>query len=432
MPLKRDSQNARRHSTANKAAIRKSLEAVGAGRSIVIDAGDNLLAGEGVTNEWEAMGGKVRIVESDGTELIAVKRVDVAPDSAKARQLATLDNLTADTSAHQYDIDKLRAALANDPVSRAIAEQDERLRELLKTPPQAETADAGALIDKAAQLQEKWQVRRGDLWQCGKHRVMCGDSTNTEDVARLMAGEKAQLSVTSPPYGVGKSYETKGIAPWFESVRPIIKNLCMAAKVVVWNIGDLYSMGGQFIEPTFAYSVNMFGESGFKPIWIRMWLKQGMNFGVGPYHLVSNKPVQQYEYVGAFGADDGSVPEESLPDMTDFEWIIAFAGAKFKYVRRLSNEERKGWGYAGVWQMDTVRANKDHPAMFPAELPRRAILMHSDDGGIVLDPFLGSGTTLVACEQTGRIGRGMEIEPKYVAVTLERLAGMGLEPHLLQ
>jgi hypothetical protein len=225
---------------------------------------------------------------------------------------------------------------------------------------------------------------------------MCGDSTSEADFAKLMDGGHAQMAVTSPPYGVGKEYEKAGIEPWFETVRPVIRNLCRYADIVCWNLGDLYPTGSQFIEPTSVYSVNMFLDNGYRPIWIRIWKKQGMNFGVGPYHLVSNKPVQQYEY------------------------ISAFAEHSYKFVKRLTKEERKEWGYAGIWELTTVRANKEHPAMFPVELPWRCIKMHSDKGGIVLEPFSGSGTTIIAAEQTERKCYAMELSPVYCDLAVER------------
>lgn len=206
MSIKRDALNARKHSDANKRAIRQSLEAVGAGRSILIDADENVLAGNGVLEQAEALGIPVKVIESDGRELLAVKRVDLTGD--KARQAATLDNLTADTSAFDYDSERLRAALANDAISKAIAEQQEQLRALLREPPKAETQDPSELIDRAAQLQAKWQVQYGDLWEIGKHRILCGDSTNADDVAMVMQGEKAQAVVTDSPYGI----EREGIA----------------------------------------------------------------------------------------------------------------------------------------------------------------------------------------------------------------------------
>ena len=188
-------------------------------------------------------------------------------------------------------------------------------------------------------------TKRGDIWLLGNHRLMCGDSTKDEDFEKLMEGCHAQMAVTSPPYGVGKEYEKAGIEPWFETVRPVIRNLCRYADIVCWNLGDLYATGSQFIEPTSVYSVNMFLENGYRPIWIRIWKKQGQNFGVGPYHLVSNKPVQQYEYISAF-SNKGEVEEYNDQE---YVWLSAFAGHSYKFVKRLTKEERKKWGYAGIW-----------------------------------------------------------------------------------
>ncbi|MBS4010679.1 MAG: ParB N-terminal domain-containing protein [Roseovarius sp.] len=260
------------------------------------------------------------------------------------------------------------------------------------------------------------QTLPGDIWLLGKHRLMCGDSTSEADFAKLMDGGRAQCAVTSPPYGVGKEYEKAGIEPWFQTIRPVIKNLCKYAEIICWNLGDLYATGSQFIEPTSVYSVNMFAENGFRPIWIRIWKKQGMNFGVGPYHLVSNKPVQQYEYISAFSKNGEA---EEYNDQ-EYLWLSAFAGHSYRFVKRLTKEERKKWGYAGIWEMTTVRANKEHPAMFPVELPWRCIKMHSDRGGSILEPFSGSGTTIIAAEQTERRCYAMELSPVYCDLAVKR------------
>jgi len=259
-------------------------------------------------------------------------------------------------------------------------------------------------------------TQKGDIWLLGNHRLMCGDSTSAEDFERLMDNRHAQCAVTSPPYGVGKEYEKAGIEPWFQTMKPVIMNICKHADVICWQMIDLYCTGSQFIEPTGFYSVQMFADSDFRPIWIRIWKKQGMNFGVGPYHLVSNKPVQQYEYISAF-SKNGEVEEYNDQD---YIWLSAFAGHSFKFVKRLTKEERKKWGYAGIWEMTTVRANKEHPAMFPVELPWRCVKMHSDRGGIVLEPFSGSGTTIIACEQTERYCYAMELSPVYCDLAVRR------------
>jgi hypothetical protein len=175
-------------------------------------------------------------------------------------------------------------------------------------------------IDKAHEeiVQREPVTKRGDIWLLGNHRLMCGDSTKDEDFEKLMEGCHAQMAVTSPPYGVGKEYEKAGIEPWFETVRPVIRNLCRYADIVCWNLGDLYATGSQFIEPTSVYSVNMFLDNGYRPIWIRIWKKQGQNFGVGPYHLVSNKPVQQYEYISAF-SNKGELRNITIRNMYGFQ-----------------------------------------------------------------------------------------------------------------
>jgi len=176
-----------------------------------------------------------------------------------------------------------------------------------------------------------------------------------------------------------------------------------------------------------AWSIGMFSEQQFKPLWIRVWEKQGINFGVGPYHLVSNKPAQQFEHILAVAAAEAEAGDVDPPD---YEFVTAFGLHQHRFVQRLTPSDRRKWGYSGVWKINTVRANDQHPAMFPLELPERCIKMHSDAGDVVIDPFGGSGTTMAACERLGRQGRMIEITPKYCAVTLERLALMGLEPRL--
>jgi len=335
----------------------------------------------------------------------------LAADNELARLADPDEAALAQLAAELNNVDEELAALA--------AGTSGRLRDLLAAAAHREQGDdPGAEMDRAEELREKWRVEGGQLWRLGDHRLICGDCTDPVVVDRVLAGERAQLAVTSPPYGVGKAYEKKGIETWFDTVRPCIRILCERTAVVVWQIGDLYATGGQFIEPTMAYSVTMFGECGFRVLWLRIWEKQGLNFGVSPYHLVSNKPVQQYEHVLAVGVDEGAI------ELNEYEWIVGLAGPTHRFVRRLTRQERREWGYAGVWKINTVPVNDDHPAMFPLELPERCIKMHSNPGDLVLEPFSGSGTTLIACERLGRYCRAVELSPAYVAVALERWAVM--------
>lgn len=258
-------------------------------------------------------------------------------------------------------------------------------------------------------------TQRGDIWLLGNHRLMCGDSTSAEDFEKLMDGAHAHVAVTAPPYGEGMEYEKAGIEPWLDAIRLVARNLCRHADIICWNLGDLYATGSQFIEPTGMYSVNLFGENGFRPIWIRIWKKPAASKAAGSQHLATNKPVQPYEYVTAFAGQETDAYNDQ-----EYVWLSAFAGHSYQFVKRLTKEERKKWGYAGIWEIAPVRSSKKHPAMFPVELPWRCIKMHSDPGGIVLEPFSGSGTTIIAAEQIERRCYAMEISPVYCDLAVKR------------
>ena len=361
-----------------------------------------------VDETMTVLGGNMRLLalKKSGAKECTAKIVSgLSP--AQKREFIIKDN----SAFGEWDMDLLSSSWGDLP----LVEWGVDLPEDWLTAPTGEPGDAEPQIDRAEELNKTWKVKRGDLWRIGEHRLLCGDSTKAEDVERVMDGEKADMSVTSPPYGVGKSYENKGIGPWFDTIRPVIKNIVEWANVVVWQIGDLYSTGSQFIEPTLSYSISMFADNGMRPLWFRIWEKQGINYGVGAYHLVTNKPAQQYEYIATFGGDEDAVDE------TDYEFIAAFGNSKYKFTKRLSRQEKKAWGYAGVWKINTVKANDVHVAMYPLELPTRVIKMHSDVVGIILDPFLGSGTTMVACQNLNRKCRGIEISENYCAVILQRM-----------
>ena len=276
--------------------------------------------------------------------------------------------------------------------------------------------------------------KQGSLYHLGPHRLLCADSRDIASFKRLLGDEKIKLAVTSPPYGVGKEYEEKGLEPWFDTVKPVIANLVKSAQIVVWELIDIYATGGSRVEPTAAFSVNMFLEHGSQMIWTRIWQKESLNFGIGPYHLSSNKAAQQYEYIMAFAAEHGGeYVEDGVPliNTSDYQLMVAFADPeykfRFKYAKRLSKKERREWGYAGIWKMKSVKKRNMHPAMFPVELPYRCIRMHTDEGDKVLDSFCGSGTTIIAAHETGRVCFGIEMMPEYVDVARMRWAEFAYE-----
>ncbi len=397
--LQLDPQNARKHSPRNKALIRQSLDVAGAGRSILADADGIIRAGNGVYELWGDR--PVKVVESDGKELVVVKRTDLSGKAAV--RAAMLDNLAADSSYADYDADILAAIVKDDELIATLAREDKAIAALLaKAEPQAEKVDAGELIDKAAELQKKWQVVRGNVWECGKHRLMCGDSTSEDDVTRLMGEEKAGMVSTDPPYGVAYQDDMDAREAVIRHRRrdgQVIENdargidgtkefLTSAFGRLPINKGGSFYIcapaGDRYIAFLLALS-----DSGLQLRQQLCWVKQQMVFGRQDYHY-------QHELL-IYGWKDGA-PHYFCDDRTQ----------------------------TSVWAIDRPMVSKEHPTMKPIALAAKAISNSSKHGDTVFDGFLGSGTTLVACEQTGRIGYGMEIEPKYCAVSLERLANLGL------
>lgn len=324
------------------------------------------------------------------------------------------------------------------------------------------------------------RCKKGDIWQLGEHRLMCGDSSVSDDLGRLLEGKEARLCVTSPPYGVGKSYEEYGIQPWKDTILKVIEAITQHARIIVWNIADLFATGNQFIEPTSMYSTEKFADCGFGLMYSRIWKKQGGNFaGTNPYYTVSMKPVQEYEWILGYAKRDyekdyapiiswfsqqakiANLNNAILKEITGAgfmygHWFTAHQYAmmdepnylkiqqyckgkgiqafqtEYSKIRReydnlniygkiLSKEEESDWGQWAIWNISTVNHRTGgHPAEFPVELPARCIKMHSRPDDIILDCFGGSGTTLIAAEQLGRTARLMEIDPHYCDVIIAR------------
>lgn len=324
------------------------------------------------------------------------------------------------------------------------------------------------------------RCKLGDIWQLGDHRLICGDSTNPEVIDSLLDGAFARMTVTSPPYGVGKDYEEKGIEPWRKTIGGVINAIKGKTMIVCWNIGDLFSTGTQFSEPTGAYSIQMFDDVGYGMLYNRIWKKPGANFaGNNPYYTVTTKPAQDYEYLYAFAEKDSEKHLDKLKKylfaqakkaeitdnivksiggpafmcghwFTNHQWALIdqknyqllqsycnensidafqreYSGIKQEYLENtvfshsLSDEDFSEWGLYGVWEFNTVHERLGgHAAAFPVELPTRFIKMHSYEGNNVLDPFGGTGTTLIACEQLNRKCYMCELDPHYCDVIIDR------------
>ena len=227
------------------------------------------------------------------------------------------------------------------------------------------------------------------------HRLMCGDSTDAGDVGRLMGGEKADLVWTDPPYGV--QYQGAGgdaiagditytAIPLMFAIMP--EHLSGNAWVYVCGGSNNASLYGRMMEHYFRMT----------PRFI-IWDKGGTVMRRNGYHSAFECVYVCYQKGG---------------------------GARW-YA------ERDGEQATDIWRVSKPSGDeRTHLTEKPVELPLRAIRNSCPPGAIALDFFVGSGGCFVACEQTGRIGYGMEISEKYCSVTLERLAGMGLEARLAE
>lgn len=243
--------------------------------------------------------------------------------------------------------------------------------------------DAGIAIDPNESLLEKWGVKRGDVWQIGAHRLMCGDSTDAADVGRLLGEDRPKLMVTDPPYGV--EYDQG----WRSSNRVgAVSNDDNASWLAAWTLSPA-DVAYVWHASSFAHVVLLdLMAAGFEHRSQIIWNKSVHVFSRGHYHW-KHEPCFYMVREGAKADWRGDRTQNTV-------WDIA------------PDDDAPG----------------NHSTQKPVECMARPIRNHEGD---VYDPFSGSGSTLVAAQQLGRRGYGMEIEPGYCAVILERFSLLGVQ-----
>ena len=235
--LHSDHKNARKRTDQSAKLIQESLERYGAARSIVIDEDNRILAGNGTIEGAKAAGIKnVRIIETDGNEVIAVKRTGLSEDEKVG--LALADNRTSDLS--DWDQEMLRR-LSEEHDLEPWFDQDD-LNELLGVT-ELEPEEGNTDPDDVPETPEDPITKPGDLWILGNHRLLCGDSTNPQHVERLMDGRRPDAVITDPPYGINANKQTLGTGKkqfhrgdnW-DAERPDIAWLqAYAPAVIIWG-----------------------------------------------------------------------------------------------------------------------------------------------------------------------------------------------------
>ncbi|MGB9402874.1 MAG: hypothetical protein WCA98_05000 [Candidatus Acidiferrales bacterium] len=199
-----DEKNANRGTKRGRELLEESLEKYGAGRSVVVDRHDRVIAGNKTIGAAVAAGMKsIAAIETDGSSLVAVQRGDLdLKRDKKASELAIAYNRV-----DEVDLEWNPAVLASLELDLTQFWNENELNALLKEFQSNELSAPEPKLDRAAELQKKWKTKRGQIWRIGNHRLMCGDSASASDVAALMGGKVAKLCATDPPYLV--SYDAK-------------------------------------------------------------------------------------------------------------------------------------------------------------------------------------------------------------------------------
>ncbi|MBT1017592.1 DNA modification methylase [Canibacter sp. lx-72] len=238
-------------------------------------------------------------------------------------------------------------------------------------------------FDVEAELAKPAMSRTGDIWQLGRHKLIVGDSTDPATFEALMAGERANLVVTDPPYNVnyqGSAGSIQNDHMDNDSFVAFLTKAFAAVSSVMADDASIYVLHSD----TGGYAFRKaFDDAGFYLSGCCIWVKQSIVLGRSPYQ-------RQHEPV------------------------------LFGWKKKGRHQWYTGRKESTIWRFDKPRKNTDHPTMKPVELIAYPILNSSLSNQIILDAFGGSGSTLVAAEQTGRVARLVELDPKYADVIINR------------
>ena len=365
--------NARTHSPEQLTKLRSSLREFGFINPVIIDREFNVIAGHG----------RIAAAKEEGMEEVPCVFVDYLTEAQKKAYILADNRMALDAG---WDEELLRIEIeslqgADFDVSLTGFGENE-LADLFAGDEEKDVKDDG--FDLSAALEKAAFVERGDIWTVGRHRLVCGDATSAEDVAALMDGKKANLIVTDPPYNVA-----------FRSGSGLsIQNDSMENGEFYTFLYNSFSQMAAHLEKGGAAYVfhadteglnfrKAFVDAGFHLAGVCIWVKNSLVLGRSDYQW-------QHEPVLYGFLKNGKHP-----------WY----------------SDRK---QTTIWNYDKPKRNKNHPTSKPLDLLGYPIRNSSQENAIVLDTFGGSGSTMMACEQTNRICCMMELDEKYASVILRR------------
>lgn len=376
------------------------------------------------TNGNVIVGGHQR---TRAAQLLGMKEVPVAWVTLDKKQEKAL-NIALNRISGEWKTDELlellkELAATTDFDMSLTGFDDEELRALL-----GEDNDDLGDEDAEVEPEENPFVKMGDLWQWGDHRLLVGDSTNLEDVSRLIAGEKIDLVVTDPPYGI--SYSSKAGKIENDDLKPkqleeflakAFKSMAHALKAGgVWYC---YHADGGELGKAFRDAIAAVPELMNKATLI--WVKSSATLCRSDYNM-QHEPVLYGWKAGASHYYDGDFTRTSVVDDD-----IDITKLDKKALQSIINDLRQKTPTT-VIRVDKPAKSEIHPTTKPVRLYERNIYASSRSGETCLDLFSGSGTLIIACRKTARKGRAIEFDPKYAQASLRRMLQYdGTEPLLL-
>ena len=370
-------RNARQHSDAQVAQIAASIREFGWAAPIIVDAQSNVIAGHG----------RLLAARKLGLAEVPVVSLDHLSDTQR-RALILADNKIAENATWDEAVLGVElAALSEAGFELGLTgfSQDEWERLI-----EGDLSDEKGLTDEDAvpEVSEHAVTKPGDIWILGDHKLLCGDATKADDFKALLGDELVDMTFTDPPYNV--NYANTAKDKLRGKNRPIMNdNLGEGFGSFLFDACDnilARTKGAVYIAMSSSELDTLqgaFRAAGGKWSTFIIWAKNTFTLGRADYQ-------RQYEPI-LYGWRDG----------TDHYWC----GARDQ---------------GDVWHINKPQKNDLHPTMKPVELVERAVRNSSKTRDLVLDPFGGSGSTLIACEKSGRRARLIELDPKYVDVIVKR------------
>lgn len=375
--------NARTHSPEQVTKLRSSLREFGFVNPVIIDRDYGIIAGHG----------RVMAAKEEGIEEVPCVFVDYLTEAQKKAYIIADNRFAQDAG---WDEELLRieieALQGMDFDVGLTGFDDDEIADLFDANGKSEAEDDD--FDLSAALEKASFVQRGDIWTVGRHRLMCGDATSTEDVAALMDGKKANLIVTDPPYNVDfKSSNGLSIKNDKLENDKFYKFLLAAFHNMAAN---LEKGGAAYVFHADTEGLNFrraFIDAGFHLAGCCIWVKNSLVLG-----------------------------------RSDYQWQHEPVLYGFLQNGKHYWSKNAGRSQTTIWNFDKPKKNKNHPTSKPLDLLAYPIGNSSRENSIVIDTFGGSGSTMMACEQTNRICYTMELDEKYASVILRRFVENGGDP----